>query len=154
NRRGIVTAYSWGTRHVADVRSHMSEHITQPPWFDGDITFQHWDDFGMMLGSPSGAVSAGRLANTVIDGPRSDAWDVAEYAVDKWGAPAIAIGPDRDSTRVLREDPAFPALVTREVLPNGHTRIASYDQRGNLAVLADSAYTGTNARDTTRYDWD
>jgi RHS repeat-associated protein len=100
------------------------------------------------------AVSLDR-ASTVIDGFRTDVADTTVYLVNRWGAPTRVRNALGDETQLSRANGTFPALVTSLRAPNGRALVASYDNRGNIATLLDSAtFKSGPVYATTQYTWD
>ena len=100
------------------------------------------------------AVSLDR-ASTVIDGFRTDVADTTAYLVNRWGAPTRVRNALGDETQLARTSSTFPALVTYLRAPNGRALVATYDTRGNIATLLDSATVKAGpVYALTQYTWD
>ena len=94
-------------------------------------------------------------ASTVIDGFRTDVADTMAYLVNKWGAPTRVRNALGDETQLTRANGTFPALVTTMRAPNGRVLVATYDTRGNIATLLDSATVKAGpVYALTQYTWD
>ncbi len=73
-------------------------------------------------------------AFALLDGPRTDVLDHTRLWLDRWGAPRRIVNALGDTTLLTRGNAVYPALVTRVRQPNGLTRAAGYDARGNLVA--------------------
>ncbi len=105
-----------------------------------------------LAGTP--AVSLDR-ASTVIDGFRTDVADTAAYLINKWGAPTRVRNALGDESQLARTNGTFSALVTYLRAPNGRALVATYDARGNIASLLDSATVKAGpVYALTQYTWD
>lgn len=94
-------------------------------------------------------------ATTVIDGLRTDVGDTTVFEVNRWGAPVRVRNALGDETMLTRGNGTFPALVTRTRGPTGQIVSATYDARGNVASITDSAtFTSGPVYATTSYLWD
>ncbi|MBX3174976.1 MAG: RHS repeat-associated core domain-containing protein [Gemmatimonadaceae bacterium] len=105
-------------------------------------------------GSAARAVAASRY-RSILDGPRpdSDARDVSQFYVGRFGAVDSIVDPYGARTRIFREDAQSPALATRVIDPAGITSKTVYAQgRPVLRVVEDQWSSGS--RDTTIVSWD
>ncbi len=91
---------------------------------------------------------------TVLDGPRTDSVDVSHFWLDSLGAVSQIRDAYASLTTIARGDSRWPGLATRMRSPSGRIVTATYDQRGNLAAVADSNPYGNGLSPTTRYYWD
>jgi len=91
---------------------------------------------------------------TIYDGPRADsATDVTHFWLDTLGAVSQVRDPFSQITTVAKTDSRFPALPTRVQSPDGRVLKATYDARGNLASVTDSARYGPSDNPVTSYQW-
>jgi RHS repeat-associated protein len=105
-------------------------------------------------GSAARAVAASRY-RTTLDGPRPDwdARDVAQFYVGRYGAIDSIVDPYGARTRLFRENPQSPALVTRVVDPAGVTSETQYaNGRPIRRIVQNQWFAGS--RDTTLVTWD
>jgi len=94
------------------------------------------------------------VATAAIDGPRTNVGDSTLLWADRFGAPRRVRNALGYETSVRREDPNFPALVTRTQGPTGQVMRAHYDARGHADTLTDSATIVNGQPARTRYAWD
>jgi RHS repeat-associated protein len=93
---------------------------------------------------------------TVFNGPRPDT-DVADYTyvwVDRRGAPYMAQDNGGTPTRIYREDPSWPGVVTRVTYPSGREVTSSHDAAGRLSSTTDWGAVRDGRYATTLYEWD
>ncbi|HET7229748.1 MAG TPA: hypothetical protein VFJ16_07095, partial [Longimicrobium sp.] len=106
-------------------------------------------------GLPSGDGSApapNSTLNTTVDGPLPGSDDYVLYYGDAAGR-LFQVNTPLGITRILREDPRFPALATSTAAPNGHRVTAGYDAHGHLASQTDWNPLGDGRNATTLYAW-
>jgi RHS repeat-associated protein len=105
-------------------------------------------------GSAQRAVPASRY-RSVFDGPRpdSDARDISQFYVGRYGGVDSIVDPYGGKTRMYREDTSFRALVTRVVDVAGVTSEMLYDAHGLpiRGIVKDQWSIGS--RDTTLITW-
>ncbi|MGH2822002.1 MAG: hypothetical protein ACRDLY_03090, partial [Thermoleophilaceae bacterium] len=105
------------------------------------------------------SVGDGRAVDTAsayaqVNGPRTDVGDSTLFWLDKWGAPRTIRNAEGRETRITRAEATYPALVTTLKLPSAQVLTATYDGRGNIATVVDSATSVGGTFATTRYAWD
>jgi YD repeat-containing protein len=104
------------------------------------------------VGSPAPDTAA---AYALIVGPRTDVGDSTRLWLDRFGAPRHVRNALGQETFLARQDPVYPALVTRVQSPNGRVVRAVYDARGHVSTSTDSGAVGvTGQAAVTRYSWD
>jgi YD repeat-containing protein len=104
------------------------------------------------LGRPGTPAVAPASLLTTIDGPRIDVADVTTFRLDRFGAPVQVTDALGATTKVVRGDERFPALVTYARGPTGAETSAVFDGRGNLVASTDWSRAAGVA--TTLYEWD
>ncbi|MBI2797209.1 MAG: RHS repeat protein [Gemmatimonadetes bacterium] len=93
-------------------------------------------------------------ASTIIDGMRTDVGDTTAFLVNRWGAPTRVRNALGDETLLQRTSGTFPTLATWMRAPNGRIVTATYDARGNIATVTDSATSKAGpVYATTSYTW-
>ncbi len=100
--------------------------------------------------------TAARLdaSSTIVDGFRTDVPDTTAYLVNRWGAPTRVRNALGDESQLARTSGSFPALVTYLRMPNRRAVAATYDGRGNLATVLDSAtFRAGPTYAQTSYQW-
>ena len=149
NRRGFGTEYLYGNGlHVTRLAAPLAGNDS------ARTTISWWDERGLAVGVTIGILMPWdtNLVSTVVDGPRTDVFDVTQFRVDRWGAPTRIIGPVNDTTVLSRD--ALRGWVTLVVNPVHDSVTTSYDtDRGNLLTVTDHTHQGTGSTiaATTRY---
>ncbi len=134
-RRGFTTkfAYAKGLR-VTQVKVPLN-----PSQADTATTaLTPWDEWGLAFGTGLQTAIDTATAHTKIDGPRTDVFDIAEFWVDRWGAPTRILDPVGAVTTITRGDAAVPAMPTRVTFADGRVADMQWDTRGNLTQSRDS----------------
>jgi RHS repeat-associated protein len=104
------------------------------------------------VGSPAPDTAA---AYALVVGPRTDVGDSTRLWLDRFGAPRHVRNALGQETFLARQDPVYPALVTRVQSPNGRVVRAVYDARGHVSMSTDSGAVGvTGQAAVTRSTWD
>jgi len=151
-RRGYKTefAYAKGLR-VTQVKVPLD-----PARGDTAVTiFDPWDEKALPAGGsgrqlPWDTAFAGK---TTVVGPRLYVADDATFWVDRWGAPTQIADPLGYVTKLVRGDPAVPALVTNVTSPDGRIATMTWDARGNLLQTRDSTSHLPNGMPTRVSRW-
>ncbi|HET7233590.1 MAG TPA: RHS repeat-associated core domain-containing protein [Longimicrobium sp.] len=108
-----------------------------------------------VLGLPAGDGSAAApsvMLNTGVDGPLPGNADLFLYYADAAGR-LIQLNTPQGITRMRREDPRYPGLVTSTVAPSGYRVTAGYDARGHLSSQTEWNPLGDGRDATTLYAW-
>lgn len=137
-RRGYTTryAYAHGLRLTSDSVRIDTAGATTPVF--AITSFQPWDEKGLATG-PTGQVAIDTASvYTMIDGPRTNAFDIGKFWVDRWGSPTRMINPLGATNTILRGNSTVPALPTRLTYPDGRIITLTWDALGNLTQLRDS----------------
>jgi RHS repeat-associated protein len=147
NRRGYATNYVYANGlRVTRVEVPLSSQADL-----GITNVTHWDEQGLAVGNVVGRLTPAdtSLVYTQVDGPRTDAADIAKFWVDRWGAPVRIRDPLGFETTLTRGDGKNPALLTRAQFPDGRILGAGYDSsRANPTFVADSTHEGTGSIQT------
>ncbi|HET9636780.1 MAG TPA: RHS repeat-associated core domain-containing protein [Gemmatimonadaceae bacterium] len=147
DRIGAKTAFSYDS--AGRVSSSML-HLSATDSILTTLTSQ--ESIGLANASGGGEVDT-TFAYTTLDGPRTDVSDVTKIYVNRFGAPRKIIDALNNTTTLDRNDPTYPALVTRLTRPNAFATTATYDARGNPSVVTDINPLGDGRNATTRYEW-
>jgi RHS repeat-associated protein len=104
------------------------------------------------VGFPGSAAPDTADAYALIDGPRTDVGDTAQFWMERFGARRIrnALGAE---TNIRREKASLPALVTRVQGPSGQVLRATYDTAGHILTATDSGTILNGQVAVTRYAW-
>ena len=146
DRIGAKTAFSYDS--AGKVSSSLL-HLSATDSILTTLTSQE----SIGLANAAGSVADTSFAYTTIDGPRTDVSDVTKIYVNRFGAPRKIIDALNNTTTLDRNDPTYPALVTRLTRANGFATTASYDSRGNPSLVTDLNPLGDGRNATTRYEW-
>jgi RHS repeat-associated protein len=148
DRKGHVASYTFdGGKKL--IRSSVNMGPGQP------AVVRIWrplETFGLPAG---GAIHAPDTATAYarFDGPRTDVADTSLFWLDRYGQPRRIRDALGDTTRLVRGDTAWPALVTRAVYANGRIVGATYDNHGNVTTVTDSSVFQNGRYATTRHVW-
>jgi RHS repeat-associated protein len=104
------------------------------------------------LPTADGSTPATTNLYTSVNGPLAGNNDYTVYWHDAAGRVKWVDTPGRRD-QLFREDPRFPALVTRTIGANGQTVTAAYDARGRVASQTALAPLGDGRNATTTYTW-
>ncbi|HZG43849.1 MAG TPA: hypothetical protein VEY93_12860, partial [Longimicrobium sp.] len=132
----------------------LSASRLDPSATDSIVTrLRSMESLGLATSTGGGAVDSAR-AYALLDGPRTDVGDSTRLWLDRWGAPRRIVNALGHQTVLFREDPRFPALVTRTRAPNGLETSAAYDARGNVEASTVHNPLGDGRHARTTYEWD
>jgi len=151
NRRGYVTTYGAGSL-LGSVKVALDSPVTT----FATTLYTAWQAQGSHAAIHTGLSNAVDTASatTRIIGPRESVNDDVTFWVDRWGAPVTIQDPNGAITRLVRSDPAHPALTTKVVHPNGRIDSLTYNSRGNLVETRDSTWhLDQEATRITAYDY-
>ncbi len=84
-----------------------------------------------------------------LDGPRSS--NTVAFALNPYGAPTMILDALSHTTRLVRNQPGFPGLVTQLTTVTNHTIDATYDTRGRILTSTEPSTAGAA---TTTFVWD
>jgi YD repeat-containing protein len=136
NRRSFTTSYRYGNGPRVDT---VKVPLDIPGGDTAATVIAAWDEKGLAVGQTGQTAVDTSIALTLIDGPRLlPVLDVAEFSVDRWGAPVRTVGPMGDTTRIVRGDTVVPSLVTKVTYHNQRVVTMAWNQRGNLVETRDS----------------
>ncbi len=146
-------------RGVRDSISFVAGSVVSKAKVARDLGNTVYDSLLLFVAETRGLAGAAATpldrTSTVIDGFRTDVADTTAYLVNRWGAPIRVRNALGDETQLTRANGTFPALVTSLRAPNGRSLVASYDNRGNIATLLDSATVKAGpVYAITQYAWD
>jgi RHS repeat-associated protein len=142
NRRGFTTHYRYdaGKRLTRDSLPLDAGFIAK--------TYRASESRGV-AGTPAVRYDT---AYTLLDGPRTDRFDITRFWINVYGAPTRIRNASGGQTRIIY-DATWPALAATLIAPNGFETRAYYNARGLIdsTVALNPVGTGANAR--TRYQW-
>jgi YD repeat-containing protein len=152
DRRGYLSEYRYNAAgRVSSSKLHMNLGG------GGDSIVVRYPYIAQLRGlSSMGGSVAATSVFTRVEGPRTapDSLQQTTFYVDRYGSPTRIKDVRGNSTYLYREDPRFPALVTRVIAQNGRTLTASYDGHGNLTSQTDwSTHIGAQYA-TATFDYD
>ena len=149
NKRGITTTYTYDSGHyLASSSLNMGSGVPA-------IVRRFHNPDSVTLSRP-GALAAPIQSDSAFArqaGPRGDT-TVAWFWLDGFGQPVLIQDALHHQTVITRGgDARWPALATRELLPNGRILLSTYDARGNPASVTDSTHRSGSTLSTTRYEF-
>jgi RHS repeat-associated protein len=149
-RRGYTTTYVYAKGLRVDT---VKVPLNVATGDTAKTAFTSWDELGLAVGTGTQTAADTAVVHTTVDGPRSDVADVAQFWVDRWGAPTKIIDPIGAATTLVRGDTARPALVTKVTSADGRISLLTWDARANLVQQLDSTSHLANGLPTAITRW-
>lgn len=147
NKRGVAITYTYDSGHyLASTSLNMGTGVPA-------IVRRFHNPDSVTLSRPGTLAVAvpSDSAFARLAGPRADT-TVSWFWLDRFGQPTQIQDALHHQTLITRGgDARWPALATRELLPNGRILLATYDARGNPASETDSTHRNGSTLATTRY---
>jgi len=147
NKRAVTTTYTYDSGHYL-----ASSSINMGTGVPAIVRRFHNPD-SVTLSRP-GALAVSIPSDSAfarLAGPRADT-TLTWFWLDRFGQPVLIQDALHHQTLITRDgDARWPALATREFLPNGRIMLATYDARGNPASVTDSTHRSGSTLATTRY---